>query len=99
MQLVIVGSKLFYYLKQLNLCQMQSVEITSVMTFAENYSVPCCICYCKTRGVDTVYLPLLPKPPIQTWQAALFLRTHPHVVSIRQSYSDTTSVLDVCLGA
>lgn len=39
-------------------------------------------------GVDTLYLPMLPKPPIQTWQAALGLLTH-------QSYGDSSSILGV----
>lgn len=36
----------------------------------------------KHGGVDTLYLPLLPEPLIQTWLAALVLFTHPHAVSI-----------------
>lgn len=60
---------------------LPSVEIIAVMVEAENQSVPWCICYCKTCGVDTSYSPLLPQPPIQTWQAALVHLTHHRAVS------------------
>lgn len=54
-----------------DLCQLPSVEMTSVITvdWKQNTS----FCMCKTCGADTVLTTLLPKPPIQTWQAALVL--------------------------
>ena len=70
---VTVGSKWPYYLWSGTYASCHQREITSVMTLDGNQSVPFCICRCKTCGVDTLYLPLLPTPPTQTWRAALVL--------------------------